>query len=150
MAREHNDRVPAKAGFYGLDLYSLYRFIHEVIVFLERVDPAAAARVRRRYACFDHASGGDGQAYRFAAAFGAGETCEQQVVEQLIDLHSHALEYAGGTAWPLRTSCSTPNATPAPSRLPRSTTGRCSPAGSPPGTCATAIWPTPWRRSPTT
>jgi erythromycin esterase-like protein len=96
--REHNDRLGgderAKAGFYGLDLYSLYRSIHEVISYLDRVDPAAAARARERYACFGHASGGDGQDYGFAAAFGAGETCEQQVVEQLVDLHRHALEYA--------------------------------------------------------
>ena len=74
--REHNDGLGgderAKAGFYGLDLYSLYRSIHEVISYLNRVDPAAAARARERYACFDHASGGDGQAYGFAAAFGAG------------------------------------------------------------------------------
>ncbi|MDT5028439.1 MAG: hypothetical protein QOE61_4865 [Micromonosporaceae bacterium] len=97
--RERNDRSGgderAKAGFYGLDLYSLYRSIHEVISYLDRVDPAAAARARERYACFDHVSDpGDGQAYGFAAAFGAGETCEDEVVEQLVDLHRHALEYA--------------------------------------------------------
>jgi erythromycin esterase-like protein/predicted phosphoribosyltransferase len=96
--REYNNRFGAderaKAGCYGLDLYSLYRSIHEVIAYLERVDPASAERARRRYACFDHASGGDGQAYGFAAAFGAGETCEREVVEQLVDLQRHAMEYA--------------------------------------------------------
>ncbi|MGH4008235.1 MAG: erythromycin esterase family protein [Pseudonocardiaceae bacterium] len=35
-----------------------------------------------------------GQTYGFAAAFGAGETFEQEVVEQLADLQRHALEYA--------------------------------------------------------
>jgi erythromycin esterase-like protein len=49
--RDHNDRSGrgerAKAGFYGLDLYSLYRSIHEVISYLDRVDPAAAARARQ-------------------------------------------------------------------------------------------------------
>jgi erythromycin esterase-like protein/predicted phosphoribosyltransferase len=95
--RQHNDDLGddrAKAGFYGLDLYSLYRSIHEVISYLEQVDPAAAARARERYACFDHASGGDGQAYGFAAAFGAGETCEREVLDQLADLQRHALAYA--------------------------------------------------------
>ena len=99
--REHNDRIAGagesderfKAGFYGLDLYSLFRSIHEVISYLERVDPAAAARARARYACFDH-FGDDAQAYGFEAAFGAGETCEREVIEQLVDLHRHALEYA--------------------------------------------------------
>jgi erythromycin esterase-like protein len=96
--REHNDRPArderAKAGFYGLDLYSLYRSVHEVISYLDRVDPAAAARARERYACFDHFSGDDPQVYGFAAAFGAGEACEHEVVEQLVDLQRHALEYA--------------------------------------------------------
>ncbi|GAA1823313.1 erythromycin esterase [Planosporangium flavigriseum] len=95
--REHNDRARgelAKCGFYGLDLYSLHRSINEVITYLEGVDPAAAARARERYSCFDHVSGDDGQAYGFAAAFGAGETCERQIIEQLIDLQRHAMEYA--------------------------------------------------------
>jgi erythromycin esterase-like protein len=96
--REHNDRLGgddrAKAGFYGLDLHSLYRSIQEIIAYLDRVDPAAAARARERFSCFDHYSGGDGQEYGFAAAFGAGESCDDEAVEQLVDLQRHALEYA--------------------------------------------------------
>src|SRR5271156_6446406 len=61
-----------QAGFYGLDLYSLHRSMHEVISYLDKIDPKAAARARERYACFDHASADDGQAYGFSAAFGAG------------------------------------------------------------------------------
>lgn len=95
--REHNDRQGragrVKTGFYGLDLYSLYRSISEVIGFLEKVDPQAAANARERYACFDH-WGGDAQGYGAAAAFGAGESCERQAVEQLVDLQRHGLEYA--------------------------------------------------------
>jgi erythromycin esterase-like protein/predicted phosphoribosyltransferase len=94
--RERNDRVgdePRKAGFYGLDLYSLRRSMEEVISFLERVDPEAAARAKERYSCFDHVSGDDGQSYGFAAAFGAGESCEREVIEQLVDLQRHAPEY---------------------------------------------------------
>jgi erythromycin esterase-like protein/predicted phosphoribosyltransferase len=95
--RSHNDRVDderARAGFYGLDLYSLQRSMQGVISYLERVDPVAAARARERYACFDHHDGEDGQAYGFAAAFGAGDSCEREVVEQLVELQRHALEYA--------------------------------------------------------
>jgi erythromycin esterase-like protein/predicted phosphoribosyltransferase len=96
--RERNDRVTggdvAQAGFYGLDVYSLYRSIAEVIGYLDRVDPQAAARARERYACFEHYSGDDGQSYGYAAAFGAGESCEQQVVDQLVDLQQHAMDYA--------------------------------------------------------
>jgi erythromycin esterase-like protein/predicted phosphoribosyltransferase len=96
--REHNDRrggdERAKVGFYGLDLYSLYRSAHEVISYLERVDPAAAAKARARYACFDNFSQDDAQVYGFAAAFGAGDACEEEAVDQLIDLQQHAAQYA--------------------------------------------------------
>ncbi|OSC24431.1 hypothetical protein B8W69_21475 [Mycobacterium vulneris] len=83
-----------QAGFYGLDLYSLHRSLQEVISYLDKVDPKAAARARERYACFDHASADDGQAYGFSAAFGAGPSCETQAVEQLVEIHRNALTYA--------------------------------------------------------
>ena len=95
--REHNDRVGtderSKAGCYGLDLYSLYRSMGEVIAYLERIDPEAAARARERYSCFDHFQG-EAESYGFAAAFGAGASCEQEVIDQLVDLHRHAPDYA--------------------------------------------------------
>jgi len=97
--RWHNGRCAAEgrrqAGFYGLDLYSLHRSMQEVIAYLESVDPKAAERARARYACFDHSSGNDGQAYGYAAAFGAGPSCERQAVEQLVDLQRNALAYLG-------------------------------------------------------
>jgi erythromycin esterase-like protein len=95
--RQHNDHLDdeaRKVGFYGLDLYSLHRSMEEVISYLERVDPQAAARARERYSCFDHVGREeDGQSYGFAAAFGAGESCEQAVVEQLVDLQRRAPDY---------------------------------------------------------
>jgi erythromycin esterase-like protein/predicted phosphoribosyltransferase len=95
--RERNDRIDderGKAGFYGLDLYSLHRSIDEVITYLEQVDPEAGRRARDRYSCFDHYGTDDGQTYGLAAAYGAGETCEEQVIEQLVDLQRHGVEYA--------------------------------------------------------
>jgi erythromycin esterase-like protein len=58
--RAHNDALPAgapKVGFYGLDLYSLRASMQAVLRYLEQIDPPAAARVRARYACFDHFGG---------------------------------------------------------------------------------------------
>ncbi|KMO70846.1 erythromycin esterase family protein [Mycolicibacterium chlorophenolicum] len=96
--RAHNSRKRTdggeQAGFYGLDLYSLHRSMREVVRYLENIDPAAAARAKERYACFDHTSADDGQAYGFAAAFGAGLSCERQAIEQLVELQRHALDYA--------------------------------------------------------
>lgn len=83
-----------QAGFYGLDLYSLHRSMHEVVTYLDKIDPAAAGRARARYACFDHASADDGQAYGFRAAFGAGLSCEKEAIDQLVDIQRNALVYA--------------------------------------------------------
>jgi len=50
--RTHNDGLPpgaSKVGFYGLDLYSLYASIDEVLKYLEKVDPEAARVARQRY-----------------------------------------------------------------------------------------------------
>ena len=95
--RRHNGRCAAdgrrQSGFYGLDLYSLHRSMAEVIAYLDGVDPRAAARARARYACFDHSDGGDGQAYGYAAAFGAGPRCERQAIEQLVELQRSAVQY---------------------------------------------------------
>jgi erythromycin esterase-like protein/predicted phosphoribosyltransferase len=92
--RRHESNGRRQAGFYGLDLYSLHRSMDEVITYLDKIDPKAAARARERYACFDHASADDGQAYGFSAAFGAGPMCEDEAIEQLVDIRRNALAYA--------------------------------------------------------
>ncbi|MGZ5337677.1 MAG: erythromycin esterase family protein [Solirubrobacterales bacterium] len=92
--RDHNDRGdPATAaGFYGLDLYSLYTSIEEVIAYLEKIDPPAAERARRRYACFEPFAG-ESQEYGRAAALGISESCRAGVVEQLVELHRNSVAY---------------------------------------------------------
>lgn len=82
----------AKAGFYGLDLYSLFTSIEEVLTYLDKVDPEAARRARARYACFDHYRE-DTQRYGYAAGFGISESCEQHVIHQLQELRKKASEY---------------------------------------------------------
>ena len=92
--REHNDpihRPEDRVGFYGLDLYSLFRSIEEVLRFLRDVDPEAARRARYRYSCFDHYAE-DTQAYGYAAGFGLSPSCESQAVQQLVELQERALE----------------------------------------------------------
>jgi erythromycin esterase-like protein len=90
--RDFNDGVRTgqrKAGFYGIDLYSLFSSIELVIAYLQKVDPAAADRARRRYSCFDH-FGDDSQSYGYATAFGIAQSCEDEVVAQLVDLQRKA------------------------------------------------------------
>jgi erythromycin esterase-like protein len=94
--RTHNDDLPQtapKVGFYGLDLYSLHTSIEAVLDYLERIDPAAAQRARARYACFDH-FGKDEQAYGYATGLGISQSCEDEVVSQLLEIYQNAAEYA--------------------------------------------------------
>jgi erythromycin esterase-like protein len=71
------------AGFYGLDLYSLLESMAAVIEYLDGVDPAAADRARRRYACF---GGLDEREYGMAATSGEQDPCEDAVVAQLAEI----------------------------------------------------------------
>lgn len=94
--RDWNDARPAgapKAGFYGLDLYSLYTSIEAVVRYLDEIDPEAARRARERYACFDH-FGRDPQVYAYETGLGGAERCERQAVEQLLELRDAIAEVA--------------------------------------------------------
>ena len=75
----------SQVGFYGMDLYSLFTSMHEVLAYLDRADPEAAQRARYRYSCFDHAAD-DSQAYGYAASFGLAPSCEDAVVQQLREM----------------------------------------------------------------
>jgi erythromycin esterase-like protein len=92
--RAHNDKLSVseqKIGFYGLDLYSLHASLEAVLTYLDRVDPDGAKRARERYSCFDNFAD-DTQSYGYATAFGIAESCEREVLDQLIDMHRHVSE----------------------------------------------------------
>jgi len=95
--RDYNDSRDSRphtpqVGFYGLDLYSLYRSRTEVLRYLEKVDPEAASRARYRYGCFDH-FGEDEQAYGYAANFELSKSCEEDVLRQLDELQRREYAY---------------------------------------------------------
>ena len=94
--RAHNDDLATekpKVGFYGLDLYSLHTSIEAVLKYLNKIDPDGAARARERYSCFDH-FGEDTQSYGYAAALGLADSCEEDVVDQLVELNRRSTELA--------------------------------------------------------
>jgi len=93
--REYNDaRVgPAKAGFYGLDLYSMYASIDAIITYLDKIDPVAAARARQRYACLTPYEE-DAQTYAVAVFRGLGRSCTDDVLAQLREIQRAASQYA--------------------------------------------------------
>jgi len=92
--RTHNDLQTSKdqkAGFFGLDLYSLNTSMDAVLQYLQNIDPEAAERARKRYSCFDH-FGEDTQRYGYAANLGIAKSCENDVVDQLTEIHARSLE----------------------------------------------------------
>jgi erythromycin esterase-like protein len=91
--RAHNQgRPPAsRAGFYGLDLYSLYRSAEAVVAYLGRVDPEQAQIAKRRYACFDHVA--DPQQYGYEAVSRLRPACADAAIRQLVELRRRGLEY---------------------------------------------------------
>ena len=94
--RAYNDDLSdknQKAGFYGLDLYSLHTSIDVVLSYLQKIDPDGAVRARERYSCFEH-FGEDTQTYGYATAFGIAESCEDEVVGQLTEFNRRATELA--------------------------------------------------------
>lgn len=90
--RRHNMVSREKVGFYGLDLYSLFTSMQEVLRYLDQVDPNAAHEARKRYACFDHYEK-DSQHYGYAAGIGMSESCAQGVIDQLHQLQQRAFDY---------------------------------------------------------
>jgi protein-L-isoaspartate(D-aspartate) O-methyltransferase len=84
---EYNSRqdYPQRAGFYGLDLYSLYASVRAVLEYLDEVDPDLAAVARHRYGCLSPWES-DPAAYGHAALTGQYKHCENDVAHVLAEL----------------------------------------------------------------
>lgn len=91
--RDLNAARPAegRVGFYGLDIYSLYRSSEAVVAYLEGVDQEQAALAREQYAALDHVR--DPQRYGYEAAAGKRPDARALVQERLEALLSRAPEY---------------------------------------------------------
>jgi protein-L-isoaspartate(D-aspartate) O-methyltransferase len=83
----YNFDVPyeTRAGFYGLDLYSLYASARAVIDYLDAVNSDLARIARQRYGCLSPWQA-DPAAYGHAALTRAYHSCEGEVVGMLGDL----------------------------------------------------------------
>lgn len=80
-----------KAGFYGLDLYSMYASIDAIMNYLEDIDPELADIAKNRYGCltpYEH----DPAAYGAAAMSKRFKECENEVVEMLQELLNNNFE----------------------------------------------------------
>lgn len=90
--RQHNKGQNDTVGFYGLDLYSMYTSITEVLAYLDRVDPAAAELARQRYGCLSPWEGRP-EHYGRASLSSAETRCEEAVSEMLRDLMRRRAAY---------------------------------------------------------
>lgn len=86
--REPDNRV----GIFGLDLYSLYSSIGEVLHYLDKVDPESAQLARIRYGCLTPFES-DPAKYGLAALTGRYQNCETDVVKMLSDLLAKRVQY---------------------------------------------------------
>jgi protein-L-isoaspartate(D-aspartate) O-methyltransferase len=92
--REYNSvrAMPQRAGFHGLDLYSLGGSIRAVIDYLDRVDPEAAVAARERYGCLQPWTGEPAEYGRMSLTAGYA-LCEREAVQMLLELMDKRLEY---------------------------------------------------------
>lgn len=85
--RQHNHgkQFHKRAAFYGLDIYSLYTSIGEVLTYLDKIDPEAARVARERYGCLTPWQS-DPASYGNAMLNDGLKTCEKDVVAMLKDI----------------------------------------------------------------
>jgi erythromycin esterase-like protein len=87
-----SEKFAPPCGFYGMDLYSLNASIQAVITYLDQVDPIAGKAARERYACFGQFNN-DPQSYGLATASGVLDHCEEEAVQQLMEIQQKARLY---------------------------------------------------------
>ena len=75
-------------GFYGLDVYSLWNSLYQVLGYLSKQMPAALPAVRRAFQCFEP-YGEDVHAYARATRW-VDASCEDEVVALLAELRRTA------------------------------------------------------------
>lgn len=92
----HNLHKPPKnkAGFYGLDVYSLWESLDAIMEYLQQEDPEAAEIARRSLHCFEpYRSEEDGQQYARATTRIVPASCEDEVLRLLQEISSRAPRY---------------------------------------------------------
>jgi erythromycin esterase len=84
--RRHNAAAdePARVGFHGLDVYSLWESLREILIYLREKDPDAVPGALAAYRCFEP-YGEDPQSYALATRL-VPEGCENEVTAMLADL----------------------------------------------------------------
>jgi erythromycin esterase len=86
-------RLPSdQIGFYGLDVYSLWESLQEVLRYVEKQGDGAVTTARKAFQCFEPYSN-DPQEYARAVAF-VSKDCEDEVTRLLAALRSQTCQTA--------------------------------------------------------
>jgi erythromycin esterase len=92
--KKHNAGLPAnkKAGFYGLDVYSLWESMEYIMQYLKKNDPAALKIAENAYRCFEPYRKDEGRSYAHASTF-VPELCQTEVVDMLKEIQRKMPQY---------------------------------------------------------
>src|SRR5437588_1744761 len=92
--RRHNESLPEekRAGFYGLDVYSLWDSLYQVLGYLSKHVPSALPAARRAFQCFEP-YGEDVQDYARATRW-LDTSCEGEVIALLAELRRKTMAYS--------------------------------------------------------
>jgi len=92
--RDYNKTLPAgrKVGFYGLDVYSLWDSMREMVTYLEREDPKTAQLAKNAILCFQPYEEAEHQYARFSLT---QHGCRDEVIRLLKEVRSKA-QYLDG------------------------------------------------------
>lgn len=77
--------IKEKAGFYGLDIYSLWESMEAIISYLRKVDPSALPVAERAFQCFAPYQREEGRTYSYASLM-VPEPCTTEVVALLAEI----------------------------------------------------------------
>ncbi|MGK4005228.1 erythromycin esterase family protein [Sorangium sp. So ce1036] len=91
MRYNRDRREEQKVGFYGLDVYSLWDSLYQVMDYLRRIAPEALPAARRALRCFEPYAE-DAQEYARATLL-VPESCQEEAVKLLGEVRQAAPEY---------------------------------------------------------
>lgn len=88
--REYNQHQPhnKKVGFYGLDVYSLWDSMREMVLYLEKEDPQTAQAVKRAIQCFQPYEDNE---HAYARVSLTEHSCRDKVLALLREVRSKAV-----------------------------------------------------------
>jgi len=88
--REYNQHLPhdQKIGFYGLDVYSLWDSMREMVLYLEKEDPQTALAVKKAIQCFQPYEDNE---HAYARVSLTEHSCRDKVLALLREVRSKAV-----------------------------------------------------------